>query len=124
EFGPQCGDFDGAGGADVVSGSNCCDPWTVHLFLRKAGGAFAARQEVRFVRLDLTPEQREGVMRGHSRPHLLDWDRSGRTDLVLADPRSWKLQLGAGPLKGRSEVQVKPFSLPELADRNPYDFQF
>nr|WP_261363217.1 VCBS repeat-containing protein [Gemmata palustris] len=123
-FTPQFGDFDGDGRVDLVSGSNCCDPWTVHLFLRKADGTFAARQEITFIRSDMTPKERDWVMRGHSQPHLLDWDRDGRTDLVLADPQSWKLLVGVGPLKGRSEVTVKPFDLPEVADRKPYDFQF
>ena len=106
-----------------MSGSNCCDPWTVHLFLRKADGSFAGRQEVKFARLDLSPNQRKWVERGHSRPHLFDWNRDGRTDLVLDDPMSWKLQVGADPLRVKSEVGVKPFSLPELPDRKPYDVE-
>jgi hypothetical protein len=74
----------------------------------------------------LTPEQRERsvLLRGHSRPHLLDWDRDGRIDLVDGGPLSWKLQVGAGPLGGKSEVELKPFPLPELPDRKPHDFQF
>ena len=32
----------------MVSGSNCCDPFTVHLFVRKADGTFAACREVRY----------------------------------------------------------------------------
>ena len=109
---------------DLISGSNCCDPWTVHLFLRKADGTWGARQAVTFVRLDMTPDERKFTMRGHSRPHLIDWNRDGHTDLVLANSLSWNLQVGAGPLKGTSEVLVKPFPLAALPDRNPYDFQF
>lgn len=108
----------------MVSGSNCCDPWTVHLFLRKPDGTWGSRQTVTFVRLDMTPEERLLTMRGHSRPHLLDWNRDGHTDLVLADSLWWKLQVSAGPLTGKSKVMVNAFPLPELPDRSPYDFQF
>jgi hypothetical protein len=65
--------------------------------------------------------------RGHNRPHLLDWNRDGQTDLVIDDhpyPRIWSLQVGAGPLGGKSEVEVKSFPLPELPGRRPYDFEF
>ena len=107
-----------------MSGSNCCDPWTVHLFVRKPDGTFAARREVKFAWLDLTPEKRRWRMRGHSHPHLLDWNRDGRTDLVLDDPQSWTLRVGVGPLRADAEVGVRPFPLPELADRTPYDVEF
>jgi hypothetical protein len=111
-----------------VSSSNCCDPWGFHLFRRKADGTFAPRRKVTFARLDLTPAEvqlRGLIGRGHCRPHLLDWDRDGRTDLVLEDgPMSWKLHVGVGPLRGKSEVAVKPFPMPELPDRKPYDFEF
>jgi hypothetical protein len=115
------GDFDGDGRPDLVSGSNCCDPWTVHLFLRKADGTFAPRREIKFAP---PPAERIGVVRGHYRPHLLDWNRDGRTDLVLDHSQSWKFQVGAGPLRDKSEVDVKSFPLPQLPDRNPYDFEF
>ncbi len=118
------GDFDGDGRADLVSGSNCCDPWTVHLFLRKSDGTWGSRQAITFVRLDMTPEERQFTMRGHSHPHLFDWNRDGQADLVLVDPQSWNLKVGSGPLKGKSEVMVKPFPLTEITDRHPYDFQF
>jgi hypothetical protein len=72
----------------------------------------------------MPPEQRKWVMNGHSRPHLFDWNRDGQTDLVLADSLSWNLQVGDGPLEGKSEVMVKPFPLAGLPDRTPHDFQF
>ena len=92
--------------------------------MRKPDGTWGSRQPVTFVRLDMTPEEREFTLRGHSRPHLFDWNRDGHTDLVLANSLSWKLQVGAGPLTGKSEAMVKAFPLPELPDRTPYDFQF
>lgn len=108
-----------------MSSSNCCDPWGFHVFLRKADGNFAPRQSLKFARLDLPARDREFRMRGHNRPHLFDWDRDGRTDLVIEDgPQSWNLYVGAGPLRGKTEVEVKPFTLTELPDRNPYDFEF
>ena len=72
----------------------------------------------------MTPEQRRWVDRGHAQPHLLDWNRGGKTDLVLSNPLSWELLVGAGPLEGLPEIPVRAFSLPKLSDRNPYDFQF
>jgi hypothetical protein len=76
------------------------------------------------MQFDPTTGKRMSRFRGHSRPHLLDWNRDGHTDLVLDDPRSWKLNVSPGPLKGRSEVEVKPFPLPELPDRTPYHIEF
>jgi len=96
----------------------------VHLFLRTSEGNFAARQAISFVRLDMTREHRKFVMRGHSRPHLIDWNGDGKTDLVLADSLSWNLQVGAGPLVGKTEVEVSPFAVDQLPERNPYDYQF
>ena len=55
------GDFDGDGRPDLVSGSNCCDPWTVHLFLRASGGTFTACQEVRLESPDLLPVGSTGL---------------------------------------------------------------
>jgi hypothetical protein len=67
-------------------------------------------------------------LRGHNRPHLLDWNRDGRTDLVLEDSYLreawWDLQVGVGPLRGKTEVEVEPFRLPALPDRDPDDFEF
>lgn len=67
-------------------------------------------------------------MRGHNRPHLLDWNRDGRSDLVFEDSyyreSRWHLHVGAGPLRGKAEVEVKPFPLQDVPDRTPYDFEF
>jgi hypothetical protein len=77
------------------------------------------------VRSDLPPEVRQaGFLRGHAQPHLLDWNRDGRTDLVLSDPLSWKLQVGLGPLTGKSEVEVEPYPLPIIPDAHPQHFEF
>ena len=108
----------------MVSGSNCCDPWTVHLFLRRADGSFAPRIAIQFDWPELTPSQRNLVMRGHSCPHLIDWNRDGRADLVLSDPRYWNLRIGLRPLAGKTEVPVAPFALPEIPERTPYHFEF
>jgi hypothetical protein len=111
----------------MVSGSNCCAPSTVHLFLRTADGTFAARRDVRFVRTDIDPATRPVIKvfaKGHSRPHLLDFDRDGRTDLVHGGPPSWKLLVGAGPLAGKSEVELKSFPLPEIPGSHPQHFEF
>jgi hypothetical protein len=117
------GDFDGDGRPDLVSGSNCCDPWRIHLFLRKPDGSFDARREVRLKLPGVDPALRKWA-RGRARPHLLDWDRDGHTDLVVGYPGDWKLQVAAGPLAGKTEVAVKPFALPAVPDATPVSFGF
>jgi hypothetical protein len=94
------------------------------LFLRKADGTFAARQGVRFKRPGLSPFHNGG--RGKSRPHLLDWDRDGHTDLVIAYPRERALFVSRGPLAGRTEVAVKSFAPPALSQdsADPLEFRF
>jgi hypothetical protein len=119
------GDFDGDGRADLVSGSNCCNPEVVHLFLRKKDGSFAARQEVRFK--FLRPEQL--FARAVTNPHLLDWDRDGHTDLVVGHsegwtPGEWTLYVSRGPLAGKTELAAKPFALPAVPDAKPVYFGF
>jgi hypothetical protein len=106
-----------------VSGSNCCDPERVFLFLRKPDGSFAPRREVRFKLPGIGPAERD-LMRGTTRPHLLDWDRDGHTDLVIGHMASWTLHVSTGPLAGKAEVEVKPFALPAVPDGNPYHFAF
>jgi hypothetical protein len=108
----------------MISGSNCCDPWTLHLFSRKADGTFSARREVKFARTDSDPVLRLiGLDRGLSRPQIFDWDRDGKSDLVIFGPQSWKPLVGSGPLAGKSEYKVKPFPLPELPDVLPQHFE-
>ncbi len=102
-----------------MSGSNCCEPEQVHLFLRKPDGTFAARQEVRF-----ELPGRFALMRGLTRPHLLDWNRDGHTDLVIGYPGQWTLYVAAGPLAGKTEVKVKPFALPQIPNVSPGHFGF
>lgn len=107
----------------MVSGSNCCDPFTVHLFLRKADGSFAARREVRY-----TPPGHDHAMklfmRGHAEPHFLDWDRDGRLDLLVGGVRGWKQQVVTGPLAGRTELAVKSYPLPETPGTHPLCSEF
>ena len=103
-----------------MSGSNCCAPECVHLFLRKPDGTFAARREITFE----LPGHNNFLMRGLARPHLLDWDRDGHTDLVVGYPLEWTLYVSAGPLAGKSEVKVKPFALPQVPNARPWHFGF
>jgi hypothetical protein len=99
----------GKGGQALVSGSNCCAPEQIHLFLRKPDGSFAPRREISF-----ELPVRQFLMRGLSRPHLLDWDRDGHTDLVIGYPGDWTVYVAAGPLTDKTEVKVKPFALPQI----------
>jgi hypothetical protein len=107
-----------------VSDSNCCAPYTVHLFPRKADGTFAPRRDVTIVPPDELPQAVKVFARGHSRPHLIDWDRDGRTDLVSGTVRGWTLHVGAGPLAGKDEVPVRPFPVPEVAGAHPLHVAF
>jgi hypothetical protein len=103
----------------------------VHLFLRKKDGTFAARQDVR---LKWPGSNHSGPFGGFGRavtnPHLLDWNRDGHTDLVIGyteggwHDTQWTLYVGTGPLAGKTEVTVKPFALPKVADANAVYFGF
>ena len=103
----------------------------VHLFLRKKDGTFAARQDVR---LKWPGPDRSGPFGGFGRavtnPHLLDWNRDGHTDLVIGyteggwHDTQWTLYIGNGPLAGKTEVVVKPYALPKVADANAVYFGF
>jgi hypothetical protein len=103
----------------------------IHLFPRKKDGTFAARQDVR---LKWPAPDRSGPFGGFGRavtnPHLLDWNRHGHTDLVIGyteggwHDRQWILYVGAGPLPGKTEVEVKPFALPKVPDAEAVYFGF
>ena len=98
-----------------MSGSNCCAPETVHLFPRQADGTFGPRQEVKFERPGVARTVKV-FARGRCRPHLFDWDRDGKTDLVIANLGRQTVLVSPGPLAGKAEVAVKAFELPALPD--------
>jgi len=104
---------------DLISGSNCCEPETLHLFLRKANGTFAARQEIKFAWPDPVPF---AFHRANNRPWLLDWDRDGRTDLVI--PASFRAFVSSGPLARKTELAVRSIDLPIVDGDNPLAFSF
>jgi hypothetical protein len=115
-----------------VSGSNCCNPAVVHLFLRKNDGTFAARQEVRLK----LPVHFSGLAPGDlflaravTHPHLVDWDRDGHTDLVVGHSDGWAggewtLYVCAGPLAGKTQFKAKAFDLPRITDSRPVHYGF
>lgn len=107
----------------MVSGSNCCRPGTVHLFLRRPDGTFAARRDLEVER---PPEYAalRGLDRSHSRPFLLDWYRDGRTALVVASSGGWRFQVCPGPLAGRTHFRPTDFDLPNPPDTRPLEFEF
>jgi hypothetical protein len=102
-----------------VSSTNCCDVWTVHLFRRTADGTFAPRREVKYARPGVDPLL-QLAERSRHRPHPLDWDRDGRTDLVLTHPLRWYVEVGAGPLGGKDQVEVTRFDLPKVPGVHPH----
>jgi hypothetical protein len=91
--------------------------------MRKPDGSLAARREVRLERPGIDPVFRR-FARGRTRPHLLDWDRDGHTDLVVGYPGNWTLQVSAGRLAGKTEVAVKPFAVPAPPQTQPVYFGF
>jgi hypothetical protein len=113
----------GKGGLSLVSGSNCCAREQVHLFLRKADGTFADRRDLTF-ELPGHDDFLNVLRRDVSRPHLLDWDRDGHTDLVVGYPGDWTLYIGRGPLADKTEVKVKPFAVLQIPNASPMHFGF
>jgi hypothetical protein len=79
--------------------------------------SFAERREVTFAGRNPTPWRR-----GRARPHLVDWDRDGHTDLVVGYPASWALQVGLGPLGQKSEVAFRPTSLAPIPGTHPVHY--
>ena len=119
------GDIDGDGRLDIVSGSNCCDPTTVHVFRRQLSGRFAPREVIRFERADIEPAARVWAnLRGHSRPYLLDWENNGKTRLVIASPLSWTLYVSPGLVTNQSTIELQPYSLPVIPGTFPQHFEF
>jgi hypothetical protein len=120
-FSPQFGDFNGDGRLDLLSGSNCCDAGRVFVFLRNPNGTFADRHELRLKISD------RDLFRTCPTPHLVDWDRDGHTDLVMGQRLAhgkWQLDIGLGPLAGKTEVAVKQFELPAIPDARVPHFGF
>ena len=72
-------DFDGDGRLDLLSGSNCCDPYGLHLFRRRTDGSFEPR---RHLKVDVPMDDRE-IPTHQSRPFVTDWDSDGRPDLLF-----------------------------------------
>ena len=72
-------DFDGDGRIDLLSGSNCCDPYGLHLFRRRTDGSFEPR---RHLEVDVPSGDRE-IPTHQSRPFVTDWDSDGRPDLLF-----------------------------------------
>lgn len=79
-FSPQVGDFDGDSRFDIITGSNCCGNDWCHWFRVSDDGMHSKRFDVNFTFED-TKFRFEGPT--ESRPHLLDWNRDGKDDLVL-----------------------------------------
>jgi FG-GAP-like repeat len=120
-FSPQFGDFNGDGRLDLLSGSNCCDPGRIFLFLRNPNGTFADRREVQL------KISKPDLFRTCRTPHLVDWDRDGHTDLVIGQRLAygrWLLDISLGPLAGKTEVAVKQFELPAIPEGRVPHFGF
>lgn len=101
----------------MMTRPNCCDTHNVYVFLRQADGRFGARQSVPY-----TYEGGTFAIKSFDRPHLLDWNRNGRTHLVLT--AGWRVLVGQGPLVGQSTITTKTFLLPDRPESNCDDVQF
>jgi hypothetical protein len=113
----------------LISGSNCCRPWQIHVFQRRPDGSFAERAEIDFKTRDLA--------RAEARPYLVDWRRDGSTDLVIGYPgqppfwtsrpyqaNRWTLLVGTGPFAMRKDLALKPLELPPILGGAPACFAF
>jgi hypothetical protein len=61
---------------------------------------------------------------GLARPYLVDWDRDGHTDLVIAYPGRWTFQVALGPLADKKDLAFKPMNLPPVEGASPIHFSF
>jgi hypothetical protein len=126
------GDFNSDGRADLVSGSNCCRPDRIHLFLRNKDGSFAARRDLRLklpLKISGLAPGELGLARAVTNPHLIDWDGDGHDDLVVAHTAGWigcqwTLYVFAGPLAGKMELTARDVTLPRVPDAEPVYFGF
>ena len=78
---PQVGDIDGNGHLDVISGANCCDSSFFHWFERSADNKFLDQKTGRMVFGKIDPPR---LGKQESRPYIVDWDRDGNSDIVIA----------------------------------------
>jgi FG-GAP-like repeat len=83
-------DFDGDGRVDLLSGSNCCDCYALHLFRRQPDGSFSPRRRLE---VDIPPADREPPTH-RSRPFVTDWDGDGRPDLLFTTTKASCLYVG------------------------------
>jgi hypothetical protein len=102
---------------DMTTRPNCCDTQNIYVFLRQPDGRFGARQSVPYTR-----EGQPFAVKSFDRPHLIDWNRDGRTDLVL--DAGWRVLIGQGPLNAQSTISTNIFVLPDRPEANGDDLQF
>lgn len=65
--------------------------------------------------------------RGSTRPYLVDWDRDGHTDLVIAYRGSWTFKVAPGPLANKKDFKDfawKSTELPPIRGAQPIHFSF
>ncbi len=104
-------DLDGDGRPDLLSGSNCCDPYGFHVFFRRPDGTFGPgkRFEAAFDDPKADEERRTNfLMRGYSRVAVADWDRDGNPDLLFTRVWGRDLYVSLGPFDTTRE-QLGPF---------------
>jgi hypothetical protein len=77
-------DVDSDDRLDLLSGSNCCDPYGLHVFRRRPDGSFEPR---RHLEVEVPVADRESPTH-RSRPFLADWDGDGQPDLLFATTKS------------------------------------
>jgi FG-GAP-like repeat len=101
-------DFDGDGRLDLLSGSNCCDPYGLHIFRRRRDGSFEPR---RHLEVDVPAEDRESPTH-QSRLCVTDWDGDGQPDLLFTTTKASCLYVGTRRPDGDEPMRVRRVDLP------------
>jgi hypothetical protein len=100
-------DFDGDGRLDLLSGSNCCDPYGLHLFRRRTDGSFEPRRH-----LEVDVRRGDYEIPTQSRLCVTDWDGDGLPDLLFTTTKASCLYVGTQWPDGDEPMPVRRVELP------------
>jgi hypothetical protein len=100
-------DFDCDGRLDLLSGSNCCDPYGLHLFRRRSDGSFEPRRH-----LEVDVPRGDYEIPTQSRVCVTDWDGDGQPDLLFTTTKASCLYVGTQWPDGNEPMPVRRVELP------------